>query len=155
MNAKRYQHCTAEAKAKRAVAAASVAKSLLGKLKATQGQNAMSEELQVSVGVDRQQLADFLSVDRSAMSGELSRMQKEGIISYKKNQFTLCASYDERDQFLCFFLLTISSLLCRRIQCTIKMEISIKRCAIRILTMTPFDFRRNFVVKPTQHIRPE
>ena len=37
MHAKRYQHCTAEAKAKRAVAAASVAKSLLGKLKATQG----------------------------------------------------------------------------------------------------------------------
>ena len=50
-----------------------------------------------SIPFDRQQLADFLSVDRSAMSGELSRMQKEGIISYKKNQFTLCTSFDERD----------------------------------------------------------
>ena len=50
-----------------------------------------------SIPFDRQQLADFLSVDRSAMSGELSRMQKEGIISYKKNQFTICSSLVESD----------------------------------------------------------
>lgn len=38
---------------------------------------------------DRQQLADFLCVERSAMSAELSKLQKEGIIKYTKNEFTL------------------------------------------------------------------
>ncbi|MEE0771094.1 MAG: Crp/Fnr family transcriptional regulator, partial [Acutalibacteraceae bacterium] len=30
-----------------------------------------------------------LSVDRSALSNELSKMQKEGMISYHKNEFYL------------------------------------------------------------------
>lgn len=38
---------------------------------------------------DRQQLADYLAVDRSAMSNELSKMQKDGLIAYHKNEFTL------------------------------------------------------------------
>ena len=38
---------------------------------------------------DRQQLADYLSVERSAMSAELSRMAKDGLIRYHKNQFEL------------------------------------------------------------------
>lgn len=38
---------------------------------------------------NRQQLADFLSVDRSAMSNELGKMQKEGILNFEKNRFTL------------------------------------------------------------------
>lgn len=38
---------------------------------------------------DRQQLADYLAVDRSALSAELSKMQKEHLIVYKKNQFTI------------------------------------------------------------------
>lgn len=38
---------------------------------------------------NRQQLADYLSVDRSAMSNELSRMREEGLIQYEKNHFTL------------------------------------------------------------------
>ena len=38
---------------------------------------------------DRQQLADYLGVDRSAMSNELSKMQKDGLITYRKNEFTL------------------------------------------------------------------
>ena len=38
---------------------------------------------------NRQQLADYLSVDRSALSAELSKMQKEEIISYDKNHFVL------------------------------------------------------------------
>lgn len=36
-----------------------------------------------------QQLADYLGVERSALSRELSRMQKEGLISYRRNEFTL------------------------------------------------------------------
>ena len=38
---------------------------------------------------NRQQLADFLSVDRSALSSELSKMQKEGLIRYNKSTFEL------------------------------------------------------------------
>jgi CRP-like cAMP-binding protein len=38
---------------------------------------------------DRQQLADYLAVDRSAMSAELSRMQKDGLLTYSRNSFTL------------------------------------------------------------------
>lgn len=38
---------------------------------------------------DRQQLADYLGVDRSALSNELSKMQKDGLIKYHKNDFTL------------------------------------------------------------------
>lgn len=42
-----------------------------------------------TVPFDRQELADYLSVDRSAMCAELSRMRKEGIIDYRKNVFEL------------------------------------------------------------------
>ena len=38
---------------------------------------------------NRQQLADYLSVDRSAMCSELSRMQREGLLSYHKNHFSV------------------------------------------------------------------
>ena len=38
---------------------------------------------------DRQQLADYLGVDRSALSNELSKMQRDGLITFKKNDFTL------------------------------------------------------------------
>lgn len=44
---------------------------------------------QFSIPFDRQQLADYLGVDRSAMSNELSKMQKEGLITFKKNFFSL------------------------------------------------------------------
>ena len=38
---------------------------------------------------NRQQLADFLSVDRSAMSSELGKMKNEGILDFDKNHFVL------------------------------------------------------------------
>ncbi len=38
---------------------------------------------------NRQQLADYLNVDRSTMSNELSKMQKEGLLTYKKNHILL------------------------------------------------------------------
>lgn len=37
----------------------------------------------------RQQLADYLSVDRSALSNELGKMQKEGLLRVDRNHFTL------------------------------------------------------------------
>ena len=38
---------------------------------------------------DRQALADFLCVDRSAMSTEIGKLRKEGIIKAEKNRFTV------------------------------------------------------------------
>ena len=37
----------------------------------------------------REQLADYLGVDRSALSAELSRMQKAGLIRCRRNHFAL------------------------------------------------------------------
>ena len=41
------------------------------------------------IAFSRQQLADYLSVDRSGLSLELSRMQEEGLLEYRKNHFVL------------------------------------------------------------------
>lgn len=38
---------------------------------------------------DRQQMADYLNVERSALSKELSKMKSEGLIDYHKNTFTV------------------------------------------------------------------
>ena len=38
---------------------------------------------------DRQQLAEFLKIDRTSLSKELSKMQSEGLITYKKNHFII------------------------------------------------------------------
>ena len=43
---------------------------------------------------NREQLASYLGVDRSAMSNELSKMKKEGLIQYHKNHFTIIESAD-------------------------------------------------------------
>jgi len=43
----------------------------------------------VTVEFTRQELADFLSVDRSAMCTELARMQKDGLIRFDKREFEL------------------------------------------------------------------
>ncbi len=42
-----------------------------------------------AIPYSRQQLADFLSVDRSAMSNELCKMRDEGLLEFKRNQFKL------------------------------------------------------------------
>lgn len=42
-----------------------------------------------SIPFNRQQLADFLSVDRSAMSNELCKMRDEGLLEFEKNRFKL------------------------------------------------------------------
>lgn len=44
-----------------------------------------------AIPFNRQELADYLSVDRSAMSAELSKMKKEGIIDFERNRFTICS----------------------------------------------------------------
>ena len=42
-----------------------------------------------TIPFNRQQLADFLSVDRSAMSNELCKMRDEGLLEFDKNKFKL------------------------------------------------------------------
>ena len=41
------------------------------------------------IAYDRQNLADYLGVERSAMSAELSKLRKDGIIECEKNWFKL------------------------------------------------------------------
>ncbi len=42
-----------------------------------------------TIEYDRQELADYLGVDRSALCNELSKMRGEGLLTYKKNMFWL------------------------------------------------------------------
>ena len=42
-----------------------------------------------TIPFDRQTLADYLGVERSAMSAELSKLQKEGVLETRKNWFKL------------------------------------------------------------------
>ncbi len=46
----------------------------------------------ISIPFNRQQLADYLSVDRSAMSNELCRMRDEGLLKFERNRFWLRAN---------------------------------------------------------------
>lgn len=52
-------------------------------------QAARQRSLQFTIPFNRQQLADYLSVDRSAMSNELSKMQREGLLTVNRNYFVL------------------------------------------------------------------
>ena len=47
-----------------------------------------------SIPFDRQQLADYLGVDRSALSAELGRMRRDGLLDFKKNRFRLHGTPD-------------------------------------------------------------
>ena len=42
-----------------------------------------------AVPFNRQELADYLSVERSAMSAELSKLRDQGVLKYRKNEFEL------------------------------------------------------------------
>lgn len=43
----------------------------------------------ITIPFDRQQMASYLNVERSALSRELSRMKQDGLIAYHKNRFHL------------------------------------------------------------------
>lgn len=45
---------------------------------------------------NRQQLADYLSVERSALSNELSLMQRDGLIRYEKNHFDIIEQAEDQ-----------------------------------------------------------
>ncbi|MCI8814405.1 MAG: Crp/Fnr family transcriptional regulator [Lachnospiraceae bacterium] len=52
-------------------------------------QSAKEDSSSFDIPFNRQQLADFLSVDRSAMSHELCKMRDEGMLDFHKNHFIL------------------------------------------------------------------
>lgn len=52
-------------------------------------------KLSFDIPYNRQQLADFLSVERAAMSVELSKLQREGILTTNRNHFELLIVSDE------------------------------------------------------------
>ncbi|MBQ6496172.1 MAG: Crp/Fnr family transcriptional regulator [Firmicutes bacterium] len=43
----------------------------------------------VSIRMNREQLAQYLCVNRSALSNELNKMKREGIIDFQKDKFTI------------------------------------------------------------------
>ena len=65
-------------------------KSIRGRLLSYLSAQALRENSRsFAIPFDRQQLADYLGVDRSALSAELGRMRAEGLIRFRKNEFEL------------------------------------------------------------------
>ena len=48
-----------------------------------------------SIPYDRQELADYLEVDRSGLSAEISKLRREGVLLCRKNDFTLLSGLSE------------------------------------------------------------
>ena len=48
-----------------------------------------AKQSRFEIPFDRQELADYLGVDRSGLSAEISRLKAEGVIDCRKNQFEL------------------------------------------------------------------
>ena len=49
----------------------------------------MKEKRAFDIPFNREELADYLGVDRSGLSIEISKLKKEGIIKNRKNHFEL------------------------------------------------------------------
>ena len=52
-------------------------------------QAAQNRSTEFTIPFNRQQLADYLGVDRSALSHELGKMQREGLLETERNHFSL------------------------------------------------------------------
>lgn len=52
----------------------------------------------ITIPFDRQELADYLCVERSAMSSALGKLRDEGILSFRKRHFTLNLRQCETEQ---------------------------------------------------------
>ena len=49
----------------------------------------LQQSRRVTIPFDRQQMADYLGLDRSALSKELGRMRRDGLLEFRKNVFVL------------------------------------------------------------------
>ena len=47
------------------------------------------ESKNFEIPFDRQELADYLAVDRSGLSSEIGKLKREGVLLCSKNKFTL------------------------------------------------------------------
>ncbi len=65
-------------------------KTIRGKLLSyLSGQAAANGKKEFTIPFNRQQLSDYLNVDRSALSGELGKMQREGLLDTCRSHFVL------------------------------------------------------------------
>lgn len=65
-------------------------KTIRGRVLAYLGHMALQKDSKAfTIPFDRQQMADYLNVERSALSKELGRMKNDGLIEFKKNSFIL------------------------------------------------------------------
>ena len=65
-------------------------KSIRGRLLSYLSDQAVKNESErFDIPFNRQQLADYLGVDRSALSAELGKMKREGLLEFRKNHFHL------------------------------------------------------------------
>ena len=53
------------------------------------GQSIRNNSLSFDIPFDRQALADFLCVERSALSAEIGKLCDEGVIAVRKNHFEI------------------------------------------------------------------
>jgi CRP-like cAMP-binding protein len=51
------------------------------------------QRIEIMIPFNREELADYLCVERSALSHELAKMKKDGLIDYKKNKFALMCRF--------------------------------------------------------------
>ena len=58
-------------------------------------QAVQNQSYSFEIPFNRQELADYLCVDRSALSNELSKMRRDGILSCTKNKFRLFVAHGE------------------------------------------------------------
>ena len=67
-------------------------KTIRGRVMAYLNSNAMQKNrTEFDIPFDRQQMADYLNVERTALSKELGKMKAAGLIDYRKQRFTLLA----------------------------------------------------------------
>lgn len=72
------------------------AKTIRGRLLSYLSQQAIQQgSRSFTIPFNRQQLADYLSVDRSALSNELGKMQREGLIATERSHFTLLGATED------------------------------------------------------------
>ena len=57
-------------------------------------QTNLQKSMHITIPMNRQQLADYLGVDRTALSKELSKMKEDGLLDYRKNEFTIKVTKD-------------------------------------------------------------
>ena len=68
---------------------ASFSELTLKALKSIMNQAKLNSASTFVIPYDRQELADYLEVDRSGLSAEISKLRKEGVLASERRKFTL------------------------------------------------------------------